>query len=145
MLNGYLERVFRVTNNVAQEKLCLCGSGFLKVINEMYSSKTQLTAHQGTKTTYGMTVVQHETPFGTVWYKSHPLFSQNAVMRNNALFVDVQNLKYRYMIGRDTELLKNRQNPGDDFRRDEWLTEAGLECRFPESNLYLQNVTDFTP
>jgi hypothetical protein len=61
------------------------------------------------------------------------------------LILDVQNLKYRYMQGRDTELLKNRQNNGDDFRRDEWLTEAGLECRFPESHMFIQNITNYTP
>jgi hypothetical protein len=143
--NGYVERAFRVTNNVANEKLVLCGSGFLSVINQMYANKTTLTNQQGTPSTYGMTVVQHDTPFGTIYYKSHPLFSQDPILRYNALFVDVQNLRYRYIEGRDTQLLKNRQNNGDDFRRDEWLTEAGLELRFPESFMYLQNVQDFTP
>jgi len=143
--DGYLERLFRVTNNVANEKLCLCGSGFLKVLNQMYRSKTTLTARQGEASTYGMTVVQHDTSFGTVYYKSHPLFSQNPVLRFNGLFVDVQNLRFRKLGTRDTQLFKNRQNNGDDFRRDEWLTEAGLELRFPESFMYLQNVQDYTP
>lgn len=143
--NGYLERVFRVTNNKTSEKLVLCGSGFLSVINQMYGNKTMLTSRQGEKTTYGMTVVQHDTPFGTVYYKSHPLFSQNPTLRYNALFLDVHNLKYRYMDGRDTALLKNRQNNDEDLRKDEWLTEAGLELRLPESHMYLQNVQDFIP
>jgi hypothetical protein len=143
--DGYLERVFRVTNNKANEKLVLCGSGFLKVINQMYRSKTTIQARQGDKTTYGMTVVQHDTSFGTIYYKSHPLFSQNPIMRYNALFVDVQNLLYRYMQGRDTELLTNRQPNDADYRLDEWFTEAGLEFRFPESHMYLQNVQDYAP
>ena len=49
------------------------------------------------------------------------------------------------MQGRDTELLKNRQNNDEDLRKDEWLTEAGLELRFPESHMYLQNVTSYVP
>src|SRR6266481_6560860 len=141
----YLERVFRVTNNTANEKLVLCGSGFLSVINQMYKSKTTLTADLPLTDTYGMSVVRHQTPYGTIYYKSHPLFSQNAAMRYNALFLDIQNLRYRYVQGRDTELLKNRQPNDADYRKDEWLTEAGLECRFPESHMYLQNVTDYTP
>lgn len=143
--NTYLERVFRVTNNTANEKLVLCGSGFLSVINQLYKEKTTLSADLPLTDTYGMNVVKHQTPFGTIFYKSHPLFSQNPVLRNNALIIDVQNIKYRYMQGRDTELLKNRQNNGDDFRRDEWLTEAGMELRFPESCMYIQNVTSYTP
>lgn len=143
--NTYLERVFRVTNNTANEKLVLCGSGFLSVVNQLYKDKSTLTADLPLTDTYGMNVVKHTCPFGTLYYKTHPLFSQNPVLRYNAMILDIQNIKYRYMQGRDTELLKNRQNNGDDFRRDEWLTEGGLELRFPESCMYLQNVTGYTP
>lgn len=141
----YLERVFRVTNNMANEKLVLCGSGFLSVITQLYRSKTVIQARQGDLTTYGMTVVQHNTPYGTIYYKTHPLFSQNNTLRYNALILDVPNLRYRYVEGRDTELLRNRQQNDADYRKDEWLTEMGLELRFPESFMYLQGVTDYIP
>jgi hypothetical protein len=141
--NGYLERVFRVTNNTTNEKLVLCGSGFLSVINQMYEGRATLNASLPMTETFGMNVVRHETPFGTVLYKSHPLFSQNPILRNNALFIDIHNLVYRYVSGRDTTLLKNRQANDADFRKDEWLSECGLELRFPESCMYLQNVVDF--
>lgn len=141
--NTYLERLFRVTNNKANEKLVLCGSGFLNVINQLYMSRACLDASLPMTETYGMNVVKHTTPFGNVYYKTHPLFSQNAGLRNNALFLDIQNFVYRPMDGRDTALLKNRQANDADYRKDEWLTETGLEIRFPESHMYLQNVTDF--
>jgi hypothetical protein len=143
--DGYLERVFRVTNNTVNEKLVLCGSGFLSVINQLYKSKTNLTTDLPMTDTYGMNVVKHTTPFGTIYYKTHPLFTQNPTLRFNALFLDVQNLVYRYLDGRDTELLKNRQPNDADYRKDEWLTECGLETRFPESHMYLQNVRDYAP
>jgi len=95
--------------------------------------------------TYGMDVVKHKTPFGTVYYKTHPLMSQNAILRNNAFFLDVQNFVYRYLDGRDDALLKNRQANDADFRKDEWLGETGLEIRFPESHMYLQNVQSYEP
>lgn len=142
--NAYLERLFRVTNNKVNEKLVLCGSGFLSVINGLYKSQTCLETDTPMTDTYGMNVVKHQTPFGTIYYKSHPLFSQNSVLRNNALFLDVQNLQYRYLNGRDTALLTNRQANDADYRKDEWLSECGLEVRFPESHMYLQNVLDFT-
>jgi Family of unknown function (DUF5309) len=141
--DGYLERVFRVTNNKANEKLVLCGSGFLNVVNQLYKSKAVLNADLPLTETYGMNVVAHQTPFGKIYYKSHPLFSQNPVLRYNALFLDVLNLRYRYMNGRDTELLTMRQPNNADYREDEWLSEAGLELEFPESNMYLQNVLDY--
>ena len=141
----YLERVFRVTNNTVNEKLVLCGSGFLNVINQLYKSKTCLDASLPLTDTYGMNVVKHLTPFGTIYYKTHPLFTQNPTLRYNALILDAQNLVYRYLDGRDTELLKNRQPNDADYRKDEWLTECGLELRFPESHMYLQNVRDYAP
>lgn len=142
--NGYLERLFRITNNTVNEKLVLCGSGFLSVINELYASKTVLNADLPLDVTFGMDVVSHKTPFGTIHYKSHPLMSQNAVLRYNALFLDVHNLVYNYMEGRDTELLTERQPNNADYREDEWFSECGLECRFPESHMYLQNVNEAT-
>lgn len=143
LYNGWLERLFRVTNNKANEKLVLCGSGFLSVVNQLYQSKACLEASLPLTDTYGMNVVKHQTPFGVIYYKTHPLFSQNPILRNNALFLDVQNFVYRYLDGRDTALLKNRQNNDADYRKDEWLTECGLEVRFPESHMYVQNVLDF--
>jgi hypothetical protein len=143
LYDGYLERVFRVTNNKANEKLVLCGSGFLNVINQLYKSRAVLNGDLPLTETYGMNVVAHQTPFGKIYYKSHPLFSQNPILRYNALFLDVLNLRYRYMNGRDTELLTMRQPNNADYREDEWLTESGLELEFPESNMYLQNVLDY--
>ena len=138
----YLERAFRFTNNVSNEKLALCGSGFLSVVNTLFKDKSLLQAKMGgAGQTYGMDVVSHLTPFGTIHYKTHPLFSQNAEWRYNCLILDVKNLKYRYMQGRDTELLKNRQPNDADYRKDEWLGECGLECRFPESHMLLKGVT----
>lgn len=143
--DGLLERLFRVTNNTVNEKLCICGSGFLSVVNQLYKSKSVLNTNLPSTATYGMSVVQHMTPFGNIYYKTHPLFTQNPTLRFNALFLDVQNLKYRYVNGRDTELLTNREPNDADYRKDEWLTECGLELRFPESHMYLQNVRDYAP
>jgi hypothetical protein len=136
----YLERLFRVTNSVTNEKLVLCGSGFLATVNKMYKGQTVFNSNLPSKDTFGMNVVSHLTPFGTVYYRSHPLFSQNTTMRYNALFLDVHNLVYRYLEGRDTQLYKDRQANDADHRKDEWLGECGLECRFPESHMYMQNV-----
>lgn len=143
--DGYLERVFRTTNNRANEKLCLCGNQFLMVVNQLYRSKSVLNADLPMTETYGMSVVRHLTPFGTLFYKTHPLYNENAALRASALILDVPNLKYRYVQGRDTDLLKNRQPNNADYRMDEWLGECGTEIRFPEAHMFIQNVLDYTP
>lgn len=141
--DGYLERLFRYTNNTSNEKLVLCGSGFLKTLNLMYRNKAVLMTDIPMKDTFGMNVVGHLTPFGTVYYKTHPLFSQNPALRYSGLFLDVRNLRYRAMVGRDTTLLANRQPNDADYRKDEWFTEAGLEMWYPESCMLINNVRNF--
>jgi hypothetical protein len=143
--DGYLERLFRTTSNVSNEKLCLCGSGFLKVMNELWRSQSTLVYHPPIGDTFGMELVATKTAFGTVYYKTHPLFSRNSTLRYNALFLDVHNLRYRPMDKRDTQLLKNRQPNDADYRKDEWFTEFGLELRMPESFMYIQNVQNYVP
>lgn len=140
-LDDYIERLFRMTNNISSEKMCFCGSGFLNVMNKLYKSSTQFTTDVPMADAYGMNVVKHVSPFGTIYYKTHPLFNRNASLRYNALFFDAQNMRYRYMQDRDTDCKKNTENNNDDFRRDEWLTEAGLELQFPEACMYMVGVT----
>jgi hypothetical protein len=140
---GYLERVFRRTNNRAQEKLVLCGSGFLEIVNQMYAGTTTLNSDLPLTATYGMDVVRHRTPHGTVYYKSHPLFNlRGSRFYYDALFLDVHNLIYRPLTDSDTKKV-NRSLPNADKRVDEWITECGLEMRSIESHLWLRNVREF--
>ncbi len=143
--NTYLERIFRNVKNKNNEILALCGSGFLLTLNQAYEGKAVLQSSIPLTDTYGMNVVGHQTPFGKVWYKTHPLMSLNPTLRYNGLFLDVGNLKYRPLAGRDTELLKNRQPNNADYIEHEWLTEAGLEVDAPEAHMYLQNVANWSP
>jgi hypothetical protein len=142
-MDSYFERLFRKTNNTASEKIAFVGNGFLSVVNQLYKGKSVLDATFPSKDAYGMSVVKHITPFGTIYWKTHPLFNDNAAMRYNAMFLDVQYLKYRYVEGRDTDILVNRQPNNADYREDEWLSECGLELRFPEGHMYMEGVTGY--
>jgi hypothetical protein len=141
----YMERLFRVTNNVANEKLCLCGSGHLKTLSQMFRGQVQLTARSGAETPFGMPVVEAVFPYGTVYYRTHPMLTVNAATRYNGLYLDVHAMQWRPMKDRDTDLLKNRQANDADYRKDEWLTEASFELKAPESHMYIKNLQDFTP
>jgi len=140
-LDDHYEKLFRYTNNVSNEKMAFVGSGFLSVMNKLYKNSVTLNTDIPSTDAYGMSVVKHITPFGDVYYKSHPLFSQSPILRHNALFLDVQNLKYRYVEGRDTDIIKNTQPNDADYREDELRAECGMEMKFPEANMYLVGVT----
>ena len=141
----YLERVFRFNRNRASELLCVCGSNALKVVNQMYRHQSVLSADFPKEDAYGMSVVRHITPFGDVFYKTHPLFNESSTRRNWMLFLDVGELKWRYLNGRDTSLRKHIEDKRDDYREDEWLTEGGMEVHSPESHLLIKNVLNYQP
>lgn len=90
-------------------------------------------------------VFSHQTLRGTVYFKVHPLFDEDPDLQGSALILDVGNLRWRPLQDSDTTFLKGRQETDRDGRKDEWITEGGIECRFPESHMYLYGVTGPTP
>lgn len=142
--DSYIERAFRVTNTKTFEKLVLCGNGFLGAVNNYLRSVHQLNKDYMVQKVYGNDVTTWISPWGTLHFKSHPLFNAQSILRKNALIVDVNRIKFRPLNDRDTTLLENRQENDTDGRKDEWLTEAGLEVNMPESNMYLQNIGTIT-
>ena len=142
----FIERVFRKTNNKAFEKLVLCGNGVLQAVNKLIElnlvqSRKEMMAND---TTYNMNVTSIETVFGVLHFKTHPLFTEDPTLRNSALITDIGELKYRCLNDRDTTLIPNRQQNDEDGRKDEWLTEAGLEVHYPESHMMIHNLKGFT-
>ena len=69
------------------------------------------------------------------------LFDMDDDLTYNGLILDLGNLYYRPLSDSDTQFLKGRQETDRDGRKDEWIGEAGLECQFPESHMYIQNAT----
>jgi hypothetical protein len=143
--NKYCERAFRFNRNKQNELLCLCGNGFLNTMAEMYAGSVTFTDVMPSKETFGLQLIKHVTPFGTVYYRTHPIFNMNATLIFNGLFVDIACLRYRPLAGRDTTLRRNLQPNNADYVEDGWLSEWGLEINSPESHLYIQNVSDWSP
>lgn len=136
----YLQRVFRVTQDKGYEKICLCGAQFLATINKLFDRQRIIkTEFIEDKTKAKFIVWSHETLFGTVHYKTHPLFTEDPQLTGNGLILDLGNLRNRPLTDSDTKFLKGRQENDRDGRKDEWVTETGLEFKFPESCMYLQN------
>ncbi len=135
-LDEQLEQIFRYGS---AEKLALCGSVALRGINRLAKSSGQIQLTPKTAS-YGLKVVEWVTPTGTLYLKTHPLFSYNATTRNNMLIVEPKFLKERIL--RDTIFKKSEDttstaNNSKDSTDEEFLTEAGLEYHHPSSMGYL--------
>ena len=129
-IDTQLEVLFRYGN---RQKLALCGSGALLGINKLVKNRSDFTFTSETKD-YGIQVVAWKTPFGEINLMTHPLFSFESSNRNSMVIFEPANLKFRYID--DTTFYPDgeKQNTGPnriDGTKEEFLTEAGLECHHP--------------
>ena len=138
-----LEQIFRYGAN---EKLCLCGSGFLLGIDALAMAGGQINLQPAQKT-YGMNIRTWITPFGTIHMKTHPLFSYDATTRNMGVLLEPKEMTYKYID--DTSFFgedKSKTHPeGYGARRldgtnEEYLTECGLEFGLPQKCAVLNGV-----
>ena len=80
------------------------------------------------------------TAFGTLNFVAHPLFRGHA--EDIAAVIDMNNVKYRCLSGngvnRDTFVETNIQDNSVDGRKDQIITECGLEVALPETHALLK-------
>lgn len=141
----FLENVFE---DGSSEKLLLCGNTALTNINKIgrIHGEIQMTPRGET---YGLRLRTYATPYGDLQMMQHPLFSKNPTFASWGIVIDPQYLVDRVLSGnginRDTNYYENRQSPGDDATKDEWLTEKGLELQFESCNGLFKNASGFVP
>ncbi len=131
-----LEQLFRYGSN---EKLAFCGSGALLTMQKIQRLSSVVEVMPGNDK-FGFGMAKWLTPFGTLNLINHPLFSAHPVHRYTLAAVDLPNLRYRYMKGRDTALMKNRQGNGVDGIIDEFMGECGLEVQHEKTHGYILNM-----
>ncbi len=82
---------------------------------------------KGGETVFGMQFQRLELPQGTLFLKTHPLMNRHSLYKNSMFVLDMSSIRYRPLRNSDTKTQDNIQNKGEDVRRGQWLTEAGLE------------------
>lgn len=88
---------------------------------------------------YGVNLTRYNTFAGDLMVHLHPQFRQVPGMRESMVIVDFPYVTYRHLEGRDTQLLENRQNNGEDSVKHEYLTECGLELLQDKVHAYIKN------
>jgi len=130
-----LEQIFRYG---ADQKMAFVGSGALLGIDALAMAGGQVNLVPGAKT-YGMQVREWVTPFGSIYMKTHPLFSYDVTTRNMMVILEPKELGYKYIDDTDFygESSAKTHPEGYGQRRidgtnEEWLTECGLEFGLPQ-------------
>lgn len=140
------ERMFRRTMSSTDEKLVIGGSGFISAILKYYRSSTvnniqvNRTFSEDMKISLNLQTIQ--TDHGTMHLKSHPRFNDRATWKYCGYVLDMPNIMFRPMRGRDTHKKEHQEERGFDGRKDAILTEAGLEVREPESHMWFENLVE---
>jgi len=138
-LEEQLETIFRYGK---KEKLMVCGTGVLMAINKLVKNSGQFTFAPSVKV-YGIDIMKWITPLGTINLLTHPMLSQEVTTRHTGIIIEPENLHYRYIQNRDTKFIGEelgKTNTGysrRDGKKEEFLTECGLEYHHPISWGYL--------
>jgi hypothetical protein len=144
--NELMSRAFEKTNNSTWEKLIVCGQGYLNKVTEMFEKQITWTSmrENGFKG-WDMQLAEHQSNAGKVYYKTHPLFSDNSgLYRNSALIIDLGFLKWRYLTDHDTDVQTGIQMPDALVRKDQYLTVGGPEIWYPEAHMWIDNLGGIT-
>lgn len=143
-LDEHLEEVFRYGST---EKMAFCGSGAMLGLKRLAANSATINIEPGASV-YGLDLLKWVTPFGTIYIKSHPLFSYEATNRYAMLIFEPSLLKERYIT--QTTFFKEgeKQNTGSgrvDGVSEEWLTETGLEYHHPSTFAWLTGFNQDNP
>jgi hypothetical protein len=119
----------------SKQKIAFCGPGVTNLLQQVAKARWEPQQVQGA---YGVNLTQYTTFAGDLLVHLHPQFRQLTGMSNAMVIVDLPYLKYRFLEGRDTSLLENRQSPGADSVTHEYLTECGLELLQSKVHTYIK-------
>jgi hypothetical protein len=103
-------------------KLCVASARWLTVFNTLAEKNIQV---MNLADAYGLTIRKWVSIHGTMIIVNSPIF--DSYRPDAALIVDLRALKRKYMRGRDTKLLKDRQANDADSRIWEYMSDVGLE------------------
>ncbi|OXM17322.1 SU10 major capsid protein [Paenibacillus herberti] len=133
--NNISEVVFKYGS---KEKIMLCSARLISVINGWAMGKLQINQ---TAKSFGLEIFEYVTPFGKYQLINYQHILEGAVYGGHGVIIDPGNVKHRPLAGRDTKLETNIQANDADARIDQYITEAGLEVRNPETHAVLTGVT----
>jgi len=124
--------IFKYGSN---QKIAFVGETVANQLQQMGKDRWKPTVVENT---YGVNLIRYTTFAGDLMVHLHPQFRQLAHMKNAMVIVDFPYLSYRYLEGRDTQLLENRQSPDADSVKHEYLTECGMELLQDKVHAYIK-------
>ena len=124
---------------VGNERIVFCGNGALTEINKLARNANNMRVNQeGTVKLFGMELTKFVIPQGTIYFRTHPMFSQNPMLTYSMLGIAPSGIRDRVL--RATKFNDNIQPNNADYKQGEWITESGLELNHEKLHFYLSNI-----
>jgi hypothetical protein len=140
-----LEVMFDPARGGNYGKLCLAGMSTITWFNKLGSGgfldssvpSNSLSINVEPRTgAFGHKIMQVDTVHGQLNLVKEPLF--RGLSAGYMACIDLDHVAYRPLVGnghnRDTHIMTNVQTPDEDSRKDQIITEAGLEVTLPETH-----------
>ena len=140
-LNNFLRPIYIVPGGTTN-KLALCGAQCMGVLNDYAEAYGHMNV-EPRGSTYGLQIRTLVHAWGELSLVNHPLMSEHPVWTKAMFIIDTRNIKYRYLRGRDTRFLKNRQGNGEDMVVHEYMTKAGLELQHERTHGIATGIDTF--
>ena len=150
------EIIFDPSRGGASEKFCMASLSVTTYMNQLkngfmggstdssYSYNLSFSDAEGG---LGHKVMKVDTVHGSLSIVKNPLLK--GIGSSMLVGCDLGCVSYRPLVGnglnRDTYIETNIQTPGEDARKDQILTEAGLEVCLPESHFLYQFTSNGSP
>ena len=119
----------------SKQKIAFVGETVANHLQQYGKDRWQPTQVEGA---YGVNLTRYATFAGDLMVHLHPQFRQLPHMKSAMVIVDFPFLVYRFLEGRDTQLLENRQAVDADSVKHEYLTECGLELLQDKVHAYIK-------
>lgn len=115
----------------SREKVLFCSPKLIQVINGFSRGRLETKSDEST---YGVTVTRFQNAGRKVMLVEHHLFTNDNLSDLSGIagygaLLDIGDLRLRYMSGRMAVLKPNIQANDEDSRKDEYLSEVGLEMK----------------
>lgn len=107
----------------SSEKVAFCGARVISNLMEIGKNRWQPTQIDNA---YGVSLTRYTTYAGDLLVYMHPMFRQTG-MTEEMVILDMGELKFRYLQGRDTQLIRDVQANDFDGVKHMYMTECGLE------------------
>lgn len=138
---GFLRTVFRYGSNT---RYLFCAPLILSVVSLWAQGKLQTFPKDKT---YGIAITQYLSPQGTINLVKELMLenaggvSSTSYYGGYAFAIELEDIVYRYLQNRDVQFETDIQHPADDFYKDQYICEVGMEFHNELKHGQLWDVT----